>query len=147
MTGAPAEPARVGRGLAGCGAFGSYVLDAIRDLPGVRVVTVADPDAERREALTAVHGALAREAFEALLARPDVDAMAITTPPAIHALRCARKGGEPVAGAYAGLTAVVVAEAATLAMQSGATVPVPAAGAATAIGAGMGVGVAPPGHG
>jgi predicted dehydrogenase len=54
-------------------------------------------------------------------------------------LRCAREGGAPVADALAGLTAVAVAEAATLAMRSGATLPVivPAAAASAGVSAGM----------
>jgi secreted trypsin-like serine protease len=39
-------------------------------------------------------------------------------------LRCATRGGTPVADAYAGLTAVAVAEAATHAAEAGAARPV-----------------------
>ncbi|WP_037908363.1 Gfo/Idh/MocA family oxidoreductase [Actinacidiphila yeochonensis] len=85
MTDPRAEAVPVRLGLVGCGAFGGYVLDAVRDLPGVAVVAVADPDPARRDRLAGAHGTAACDSFEALLARPDVDAVAITTPPATHA--------------------------------------------------------------
>ncbi|MCQ4080902.1 Gfo/Idh/MocA family oxidoreductase [Streptomyces sp. RB6PN25] len=79
------EPTPIGLGLVGCGAFGAYVLDAVADLPGIRIAAVADPDATRRDRLALAHGAAACDGIEALLARNDVDAVAITTPPATHA--------------------------------------------------------------
>lgn len=75
----------IGVGLVGCGAFGRFVLNAVRDLPGVRIAAVADSDAARKEALAAAHGAAACDGLETLLVNPDVHVVVIATPPAAHA--------------------------------------------------------------
>ncbi|MFD7439004.1 Gfo/Idh/MocA family protein [Streptomyces sp. NPDC059861] len=80
MTSAP-----LGLGLIGCGAFGAYVLDAVAGLPGLRVAAVADPDPRRAQPLGTRHGAAVRDGLDALLARPDVDVVAVATPPHTHA--------------------------------------------------------------
>ncbi|MFI8182683.1 Gfo/Idh/MocA family protein [Actinacidiphila glaucinigra] len=75
----------LGLGLAGCGAFGAYLLDAVADLPGVRVVACADPDGDRAAALARRHGAAVATDAAALAGFPGVDVVAIATPPATHA--------------------------------------------------------------
>lgn len=90
MSSAPA-----GVGLVGCGAFGAYVLDAVAGLSGLRVTAVADPDPQRAHPLAARHGAAVCDGLDALLARPDVDVVAIATPPLTHAelsVRALRSG-------------------------------------------------------
>ncbi|MFG2480373.1 Gfo/Idh/MocA family protein [Streptomyces fagopyri] len=72
-------------GLVGCGAFGAYVLDAVAGLPGLRVTAVADPDPARADALAQRHRAVAYPDADALLRHPDVDIVAVATPPATHA--------------------------------------------------------------
>ncbi|WP_329459814.1 Gfo/Idh/MocA family protein [Streptomyces sp. NBC_01497] len=74
-----------GVGLVGCGAFGAYVLDAVAGLPGLRITGVADPDRRRAEPLGARHGASVCDGLDALLARDDVDVVALATPPHTHA--------------------------------------------------------------
>ncbi|MFJ9910742.1 Gfo/Idh/MocA family oxidoreductase [Actinacidiphila glaucinigra] len=75
----------LGLGLAGCGAFGAYLLDAVAGLPGVRVVACADPDGDRAAALARRHGAAVAPDAASLAGFPDVDVVAIATPPATHA--------------------------------------------------------------
>jgi predicted dehydrogenase len=76
----------LGLGLLGCGAFGGYLLDAVAGLPGIRTAACADTDPRRAAALAAAHGCAAvTGGVEALLARDDVDVVALATPPAGHA--------------------------------------------------------------
>ncbi|MFG2432244.1 Gfo/Idh/MocA family protein [Streptomyces sp. NPDC048590] len=82
MTGAPAP---VGVGLVGCGGFAEFVLDAVAGLPGLRLAAVADPSRERAERLGTRHGVPALAGLDELLARDDVSAVLIATPPATHA--------------------------------------------------------------
>jgi predicted dehydrogenase len=63
---------------------GALLLDAARELPGLRPVAVADRDLDRAGALAAGHGLAACEP-ERLLADPGVSVVAIATPPASHA--------------------------------------------------------------
>ncbi|GHF82600.1 Gfo/Idh/MocA family protein [Streptomyces thermodiastaticus] len=82
MTGATTP---LGLGLVGCGGFGAFLLDAVAGLPGLRPVAVADPDPERARALGQRHAVLALAGLDDLLAREDVDVVAIAAPPAAHA--------------------------------------------------------------
>ncbi|WP_314176545.1 Gfo/Idh/MocA family protein [Streptomyces winkii] len=75
----------LGLGLAGCGSFGAYVLDAVAGLPGLRIAAVADPDPSRAQPLGARHGAAVRDGLDSLLATDGVDLVALATPPATHA--------------------------------------------------------------
>ncbi|MBY8876339.1 Gfo/Idh/MocA family protein [Actinacidiphila acidipaludis] len=89
------NPGHLGVGLVGCGAFGAYVLDAVADLPGLRITAVADADTGRAESLAARHGAAAGDGLDALLAHQDVDVVALATPPHTHAeltIRALRAG-------------------------------------------------------
>lgn len=71
--------------LVGCGAFGSFVLDAIRDIPALRVVACADADRGRARTLAARHGAAVHTSVEEVSALADVDVVVLATPPAAHA--------------------------------------------------------------
>ncbi|WNI22324.1 Gfo/Idh/MocA family oxidoreductase [Streptomyces sp. ITFR-16] len=82
MTSAPPP---LGLGLVGCGGFGTYVLDAVAGLPGLRPVAVADPDPARARALGDRHGLPSVTSLTHLLERPDVAAVALASPPATHA--------------------------------------------------------------
>ncbi|MDX3072635.1 Gfo/Idh/MocA family oxidoreductase [Streptomyces sp. NPDC088354] len=75
----------LGVGLAGCGAFGAYLLDAIAGLPDVRIVACADADRDRAAALARRHGAAVCPDADALAAFPGVDVVALATPPVTHA--------------------------------------------------------------
>jgi predicted dehydrogenase len=70
--------------LVGAGRFGAVILDAARELPGLRPVAVADRDPARAQALAAAYG-LTVCTPDGLLADPRVAVVAIATPPAGHA--------------------------------------------------------------
>jgi predicted dehydrogenase len=74
----------VGLGLVGCGRFGAAILDAARELPGLRPVAVADRDPDRAAALAAAHR-LDAVTPERLLHDDRVGMVAVATPPAGHA--------------------------------------------------------------
>lgn len=78
-------PSGYGLALVGCGAFGTFVLDAVRDIPGVRVAACADADRQRAQALAGRYGAAVRAGVEEVAALPDVDVIVLATPPAAHA--------------------------------------------------------------
>ncbi|MFE5375475.1 Gfo/Idh/MocA family protein [Streptomyces mirabilis] len=77
--------AEFGLALIGCGGFGAYVLDAVRDIPGLRVVVCADPDRDRARALAERHGAAVCTTVEEAVTLPGVDVVVLATPPAAHA--------------------------------------------------------------
>lgn len=77
--------AQFGLALIGCGGFGAYVLDAVRDIPGLRIVVCADPDRDRAGALAERHGADVRTTVEEAVTHPGVDVVILATPPAAHA--------------------------------------------------------------
>lgn len=79
----PAEP--LGLGLVGAGGFAQFVLSAAADLPEVRVLTVTDTDPDRAERLANGCGAEVAEDTAAMLARDQVQAVIIATPPRTHA--------------------------------------------------------------
>ncbi|MFD5567302.1 Gfo/Idh/MocA family protein [Streptomyces cadmiisoli] len=71
--------------LVGCGAFGTFVLDAIHDIPGLCVVVCADADRRRAQTLAARYGAAVRTSVADVAALPEVDVVLLATPPAAHA--------------------------------------------------------------
>ena len=74
-----------GVGLVGAGMIASHHLAALREVPGARVVGIADLDRRRAEALAAtVPGAGAFESVEALCAA-GASVVHVLTPPAAHA--------------------------------------------------------------
>lgn len=77
-----AEP--VGIGLVGAGAFGRFCLDAFSVMPEVRIAAIADVDAGRAQASAATYHAQAYTELDALLANPDVEIVALNTPPYLH---------------------------------------------------------------
>ncbi|MFI4983005.1 MAG: Gfo/Idh/MocA family oxidoreductase, partial [Nevskiales bacterium] len=82
--------------LAGAGAFGIKHLDGLRNIAGVRVVSLIGRDLAATREVAARYGIehVATE-LEASLARPDVDALILCTPTQMHAaqaLACLRAG-------------------------------------------------------
>ena len=75
----------LGIGLVGAGGFAGFVAGAVADVPDVRVVAVADRDPSRATELASAVGARAATRWEDLLVDPEVDVVAIMTPPSSHA--------------------------------------------------------------
>ncbi|MBC8170303.1 MAG: Gfo/Idh/MocA family oxidoreductase [Anaerolineae bacterium] len=74
-----------GIGLVGAGAFGIFCLDAFAAMSEVRIVAIADIDEARVKALAPRYGAKAYTSLEDLLENPEVEIVALNTPPHLHA--------------------------------------------------------------
>ncbi len=81
----------LGLGLVGVGGFGVFCLAAFAEMPEIKVTAVADLDVGRAQAAAPAGAAVYRD-YEALLADPAVDVVAINTPPHLHA-RYVHPGG------------------------------------------------------
>ena len=81
MHGGPITLAILGAGNRGRHTYARYALDHPDE---ARIVAVADPDAGRREALAAEHGATAHASWRALLAGPAPDLVVVATPDREH---------------------------------------------------------------
>ena len=88
----------LGVGVVGAGGFARFLAGAVADLPDVRLVAVADSDPSRAADLATAVGARAVTRWEDLLADPEVDVVAIMTPPSSHATitRAALEAGRHV---------------------------------------------------
>lgn len=73
-------------GIIGAGNMGTYHARIVARQPGSRVAVVADPNPERAAALANVVGAEVELDPRRLAARPDVDAVMVTTPTPFHRL-------------------------------------------------------------
>lgn len=85
----------IGFGIVGCGAISETHARAIALLPDARVVAVSARTPEKAAAFAARVGGEPAASTEALLARPDLDAVVIGTPSGTHAelgLRAAHGG-------------------------------------------------------
>jgi predicted dehydrogenase len=81
-------------GVVGVGVMGSNHARVLAELPGVKLVGVADPDRERRERVSKALGCAAFADLDALIAQ-GVDAISIAAPTHLHrdlALECAGRG-------------------------------------------------------
>lgn len=75
-----------GIGIVGCGNIADiYITNAAR-LGGYRIAAVTDTSHAARERIVKAHGVQAVDSLDALLARPDVEAVLNITPPAAHAI-------------------------------------------------------------
>ncbi len=72
-------------GLIGYGGFGRFCLEAYSRMPELRVVAVADIDPQRREEAHRRLGVRTHADPLALIGDPEVDVVAIVTPPHTHA--------------------------------------------------------------
>src|SRR5919204_28930 len=76
------EQGAAGLGVVGLGAFGRFCLEAYVTMPGVRVVAIADPDADALAAgITLAPQALAYADPALLLGLPEVEVVAICAAP------------------------------------------------------------------
>jgi predicted dehydrogenase len=71
-------------GLIGCGAIGDLRAQAVRRSAGYELVAVTDADSARAQAFAAKFKTRAEKDWAALLARTDVDAAIVSTPPNAH---------------------------------------------------------------
>jgi predicted dehydrogenase len=75
----------VGIGLVGAGAYGEFCLEAFAQMQEVRIVAVADIDAERARTLAERYGAERYDSIGGLLDHPSLEIVALNTPPNFHA--------------------------------------------------------------
>jgi predicted dehydrogenase len=75
-------------GLIGCGGIGSLRANAVSATPGMQLTAVSDVDAGRAAGLAGRHGAAVSKDWQELVRRSDVDAVIVSTPPALHAEMC-----------------------------------------------------------
>jgi len=81
-------------GVVGVGVMGSNHARVLAELPGVKLIGVADPDRKRREFVARALGCAAFDDAEALM-RHGVDAVTIAAPTHLHrdiAIECAARG-------------------------------------------------------
>jgi UDP-N-acetyl-2-amino-2-deoxyglucuronate dehydrogenase len=84
-----------GFGVVGCGVIGARHAQVARALPNAHFVAATDIIAERSKQLAADYGGEAEADLDSLLAREDVDVVAICTPNGLHSevgVRAARAG-------------------------------------------------------
>jgi UDP-N-acetyl-2-amino-2-deoxyglucuronate dehydrogenase len=74
-----------GFGVVGAGVIGAFHAAAIAMVPGARLVAVTDVDPDRAEALAGRYGGAAAPDLDALVARDDVDVVAVCVPSGMHA--------------------------------------------------------------
>ncbi|NOZ19922.1 MAG: Gfo/Idh/MocA family oxidoreductase [Planctomycetes bacterium] len=74
-----------GIAIIACGARGKAHAAAWAKLDKVSINAVADPDAERAQALAKEHGAEVAEDYKAAIDRSDVDIVSVCTPASFHA--------------------------------------------------------------
>jgi len=79
-----ADQSAVGIGLVGAGAFGEFCLAAFAEMSEVRIVAVADTDLARAQNAAGHYQAVAYPTLDALLADPQVQIVALNTPPFLH---------------------------------------------------------------
>lgn len=70
-------------GLIGCGDIGRLRAEALAK-GGHRLSAVSDVDERRASAVAQAHGAVTASDWQALLERDDIDAVIVSTPPALH---------------------------------------------------------------
>ena len=87
--------AEIGFGIVGAGMVARYHARAIAETPGARLAAICRADASRADEAAAELGVPCEASLEALLERPDVDAVCLCTPSGLHAeqaLAAARAG-------------------------------------------------------
>ena len=78
-------------GLLGCGAFGTFLADAIAELPTTELAAVADTQRDLAARLAAHHPSATIAAdLDGLLADRDIDIVVVATPPWTHAALAVR---------------------------------------------------------
>ena len=78
------ERGALGLGLVGAGGFGRFCLRAYSKLPGLRLVAVCESNRERLKGVAEEFDLKPYTDYEAMLADPDVEIVAVNTPPSSH---------------------------------------------------------------
>ena len=88
---------QLGLGLVGAGAFGEFCLDVYAEIEDISIAAVADIDFQRAQKL-APEGAKAYNDFPDMLNDPNVEIVAINTPPYLHGemVRMAAEAGKHI---------------------------------------------------
>lgn len=71
-------------GFIGAGGNANWHMDLLKDVPGAKVVAVADLDVDRAEAAAAKHGAKAYASHKQMLKKESLDCCYISVPPYQH---------------------------------------------------------------
>ena len=108
---------KLGLGVIGCGNMGASLANGARDLDCAEVVCVSDVDREKGHALSAKMGCDYEADYHTMLAREDVRAVMIATPPFLHidpTIAAARAGvhvfcEKPMSPTLAGCDAMIAA--------------------------------------
>jgi predicted dehydrogenase len=85
----------IGWGIIGCGVIAPFHARAVQAVAGARLVAVADEVPERAAKLGGEFDVSVAESVDALLARPDIQAVSLCVPSGLHAeigVRAARSG-------------------------------------------------------
>jgi predicted dehydrogenase len=90
--------AELGFGIVGAGMVARFHARAIAEAPGSRLAAICRADASRAAETAAEFGVPCETSLEALLERPDVDAVCLCTPSGLHAqqTRLAARAGKHV---------------------------------------------------
>src|SRR6266487_2725834 len=78
------EEGALGLGLVGAGGFGRFCLQAYSKLQGLRLVAVCDSNQQRLKSVAIEFGMRPYTDYEAMLADPNVEIVAVNTPPSSH---------------------------------------------------------------
>jgi predicted dehydrogenase len=95
----PHAPTDLAIGLAGAGYWGAKLARNVFEVPGGRLAMVCDVDPARRDAIAGRYpGCRAAPDFNALIVQPELDAIVLATPAAVHAeqARAALEAGKHV---------------------------------------------------
>jgi len=117
--------APLGFGLIGAGTISGFHAQAIAQLTGARLVGIASRSLENARKVADQHGVFATADRAALLARPDLDVVCITTPSGAHlepALAAIRAGKHVVIEKPIEITTARVDEILAAAEQAGVRV-------------------------
>src|SRR5689334_12551127 len=74
-----------GIALVGAGAYGEFCLAAFNEMPEVQIAAVVDTNFERAQRFASLYQSKAYDSLGAALADPQVQIVALNTPPFLHA--------------------------------------------------------------
>ena len=75
-------------GLIGCGGIGKLRAESLARAKGAELTAVTDLDTARAQSISAKYGGEVMVDWQTMLAREDIEAIVVSTPPALHADMC-----------------------------------------------------------